>query len=334
MDCGLAPNFLAEHRLSALARARACVILTDVGDGPGPLTDANPDQACDLWEAEGGRRLQAILGVEAIAITESLRRRGLVRICGFPPEGAPGPSPYSGHAPSAPLTGTLVTLFGIIRLMGAQAFAFSDENGGQIVRHVVARENAVAEVSSQGWGAELPWHMDGAFRPFSLASHASPAPPPRWLVFGIVKTRPDVPMIVASLDEVVHRLSPDVRSALEQPEFVVSTPDAVATPRNSGPVPLLCRDARGAIVSRISLGNCVGLTPRADTALTRLTLVLRDPALACSIPVDSGDVVVLDNWRMLHRRAAYQPRWNGDDRWFVRLFARPTAENMRTRVYD
>ena len=34
-----------------------------------------------------------------------------------------------------------------------------------------------------------------------------------------------------------------------------------------------------------------------------------------------GDVVIMDNQRTLHRRGAFTPRWDGTDRYFIRMSA-------------
>jgi alpha-ketoglutarate-dependent taurine dioxygenase len=39
------------------------------------------------------------------------------------------------------------------------------------------------------------------------------------------------------------------------------------------------------------------------------------------IHVRRGDIVVMDNQRVLHRRAAFTPRWDGTDRYFIRMSA-------------
>ena len=34
-----------------------------------------------------------------------------------------------------------------------------------------------------------------------------------------------------------------------------------------------------------------------------------------------GDIVVMDNQRAIHRRAVFAPRWDGADRYFIRMSA-------------
>src|SRR5207247_1701635 len=95
---------------------------------------------------------------------------------------------------------------GVLGLMGAQSFAYATENAGHVMRDVVARTDARHERSSQGWGEELPWHMDGAFRPMVESATSALSPAPRWLVFGVIYDTPRVPLTFISVDGVLKQL--------------------------------------------------------------------------------------------------------------------------------
>nr|WP_231289114.1 hypothetical protein [Rickettsia amblyommatis] len=39
------------------------------------------------------------------------------------------------------------------------------------------------------------------------------------------------------------------------------------------------------------------------------------------IYVTSGDIVVLSNKTVLHKRDSYSPKWDGQDRYFIRIYS-------------
>ncbi|WP_081874352.1 MULTISPECIES: TauD/TfdA family dioxygenase [unclassified Sphingomonas] len=291
----------------------------------------DPEKDPKWWERQGAWYLRQLLRAEGLQLEHSIDTAAVVWLRGLSPDLAPGPAPYSGYAPPATFAATLFKVFGVIGLMRASACAFLDENDGRIVRHVVAVPAAERAVSSHGWSADLPWHMDGAYRPFQDNDPTLLTPPPRWLIFGVIKADPTVPMTVALVNAVTERLSPRSLAILKRPDFAVTTPDSVEQNRTFTSLPILDQDEKGNLISRYNKGHCLGLTTRAADALHDFETVLNLPDVPLVLPVQSGDLVVIDNWRCLHRRPAYTPTWTGKDRWFVRAYAtaRPLGLNSR-----
>jgi len=65
----------------------------------------------------------------------------------------------------------------------------------------------------------------------------------------------------------------------------------------------------------------IGRSERAACLLREVAAVLSDPGMAELIPVRRSDIVIMDNQRVLHRRASFAPRWDGTDRYFIRVSA-------------
>jgi len=61
------------------------------------------------------------------------------------------------------------------------------------------------------------------------------------------------------------------------------------------------------------------------SALDALSEVLAAPDVWEDVDIHCGDVVILDNYRTLHMRSEYMPRWDGSDRWLIRLYAVPKS---------
>ena len=53
-------------------------------------------------------------------------------------------------------------------------------------------------------------------------------------------------------------------------------------------------------------------------------------AAAVGVRLRPGDVLLLDNRRTVHSRSSFEPRFDGNDRWLQRVWARPETFNART----
>jgi hypothetical protein len=86
----------------------------------------------------------------------------------------------------------------------------------------------------------------------------------------------------------------------------------------SDKVPLLCGNPRSPYVRidpyfmRIPAGD-----PRAEQALARAVEAIEDNLM--DIVLEPGDVLILDNFRVVHGRRAFYPRYDGRDRWLKRI---------------
>jgi len=294
-------------------------------DEPSPSVDPNDDP--ELWERESGRRLRALLGSTADRVRSAMAtNRSVVRISGLPRDPSPPPSPYHDESRWREIPITLANVFGAVDLLNARSFAYSQENRGRVVRNVVARIDARDEYSSQGWGRDLGPHMDDAFRAVGEPERPlDQAPAPRWLVFGVIYDRPRVPLSIAAVDEVVKRLATRDVEALCRPEFDVKSPASFGGPQVAHGLPILISDGRGGWFSRFDCLNCAGTTAAASNALDALSELLATPDVWEDVDLHCGDVIILDNFRALHMRSEYTPRWDGSDRWLIRLYAVPKS---------
>jgi L-asparagine oxygenase len=314
-------------KVAAVARQRASALkCPDLGEyDKYPFLRVDPNFDPGVWEAESEQCLREFISPWADELCTACRTAcNALHIKGLPTEGMPPPAPYKGLSRFSDIPVTLVSVFAITRLIDARPFAYYNENGGRILRDVVAREDARSELSSQGWGSELPWHMDGAYRPLNevgLLSATGLSPAPHWLIFGVIYDSPRIPMTFVSLDEALNRLSQSDIEALSQPIFSIYSPDSFHEHRLTTHVPILVPDGGGGYWSRYNQEKCLGNTPAAQRSLRALSSVLQQEDLQYHIELSAGDVVVLDNWRSLHMRRAYSPRWDGTDRWLVRLYA-------------
>lgn len=111
------------------------------------------------------------------------------------------------------------------------------------------------------------------------------------------------------------RLTPSLRADLERPDFLVH---ADPTLRDDGGaatrMAVLTPGADPEIV--YDPAYMTGLTPAAEAALIALRCEVERAAKV--VELEHGDLLVIDNRRVLHARSAYAPRYDGSDRWLLR----------------
>lgn len=296
---------------------------------PPRCSSIDPNEAPRIWERESGRRLRSCLSRVAGDLRDAaVASRSVTCLRGLPFDAVPPPSPYRDESCWREIPLTLANVFGAVDLLGARSFAYARENAGRVVRNVVARIDAREEYSSQGWGRDLGAHMDDAFRAvdsFDAARFFDRAPAPRWLVFGVIYDRPRVPLSVAPVSDVVRRLSAADVEALCRPEFDVQSPASFGGAQTVRGLPLLVADEHGGWFSRFDGLNCTASTTAARGALHAFAQTLDGTDVWHDIALRRGDVIILDNYRTVHKRSEYYPRWDGTDRWLVRVYAVPKA---------
>jgi len=153
----------------------------------------------------------------------------------------------------------------------------------------------------------LLWHVEEAFHPSR----------PDWLVLLCLKEDPHAVTRIARARDFV--LPPQVIADLRSLSFEVLV-DETYGPRGVG------RSSRIPILA----GPIDQMTITVDPAYTRFrgeeshAVVQRicraADECAHSVALQPGDALVFSNWRTVHGRTSFQPRFDGTDRWLKRAF--------------
>lgn len=238
------------------------------------------------------------------------------------------------------LVGFLVGLLGMAG--GLAPFAYRSENGGRILRAVAPNMAQAGKASSQGFDNDLGWHNDNANQPMIDELWFRPGHPflNPYQAFACVRPQADVPMEVAALDDVlaelIERHGEEPLRTLQSPAYAVRWPDS----HHSGGqvavegVPVLVMDADGALHSRYHASNVIGMTAEAQGALEMLHATVKDTGSIIEINSEPGDLIAYSNSRTMHRRRAYKPRFDGIDRYYVRLYLAPGSALAGQSVID
>jgi hypothetical protein len=275
-----------------------------------------PDGSPGSWLDRGLRaaRLAAPALARSLGHARAVRQPAIV-VRGLPVDATAPATPYDGAVDPAASSQSIVNLFAVAAMLGVHPVAYAGE-AASVLHAVCPVRRASGEASSRGFDTALPFHTDYADRPID-AAEADQSPAASVLLFAIERAEPATPMECVPVRRLFEALTPEqIRTGMRH-EFAVSAPaifHSSAAPRERS---LFLPGER----IRLNLGRMTGLTPRAAGLLDDLRDLLADDAMVARVPVRRGDVVAIDNHRAIHRRAAFAPRWDGTDRYFIRMSA-------------
>gem|GEM_PF-4022835 len=227
-------------------------------------------------------------------------------------------TPYDGEVRITGIEELICHMYGVIGVMGSFPISYKDEDKN-IIRALAPRRNSHDERSSQSPYNNLDWHVDAAYRPMTEKS-GNLSPLPDYLIFGIVhKGHENLPIVYISLKDILNQLSyQDILIGLSN-EFTVTSADSFSCKILSRNIPLLVEHANG-YYSRIKM-DAIPETQRAAGFLNKIREIVDQKSIQNYIYIASGDIVVLSNKTVLHKRDSYSPKWDGKDRYFVRIYS-------------
>jgi L-asparagine oxygenase len=264
------------------------------------------DDAAFLREAESiAHRLP--LRLRTFLVDCRVLERPLFVVEGWPVrDDALGPTPRDwqeawrdGRDPTARHQMLLVLAASLV----GDAFALSAAQAGHLVNHIVPIAGTEAYVSATSSTQELTWHTEEAgfrFRPDHLA-------------FVCLRNPQEIPTTVGFVGDLV--LDPAVERVLRQPLFGMPQ---LGTEGRIDYAPVLYGPTDRPYLSADSV--YMSPAPGADAAADALA-VLGTAIEAALRPFVArpGDLYFLDNHQVVHGRPAFLPRYDGTDRWLLRV---------------
>lgn len=292
----------------------------DSAEDPGFLLEAT------LWAQEMPRRLRAALNSFRLTEPDS----ALFLISGYPvDDGKIGRTPEHWHRPAGVRPSSLEEeiLFVLTSSLLGDCFGWKTQQAGRIVHDMMPIRGLEQEQIGTGSEQYIWWHTEDAFH--SL----------RGDYVGLMCMRnPDhVPTTFASLEKV--QLAPEDWQLLFEPHYIIH-PDKSHRPENAVPdvgdelaqvyqriermnrqpdkIALLSGDPRSPYI-RIDhyFMDPVEDNPRAQKAFEALVQAI--DAQIGDLVLEPGDICFIDNFKSVHGRRAFKPRYDGYDRWFKRI---------------
>jgi len=278
------------------------------------------DKFPDQMELLGSRLLQNTISEELSAVIENVENGSPVTILrGLSPREQPASTPYDGVVKQNQSKFGVMTLLGLIRSINFRSYAYESENNGKLLRAVCPKKGAENEVHAQST-KKLGAHIDGAFRPL-INSVGGLSPAPHLMIFWVERNASKIPMQFVGIDQVVKMLPTELVIAGFAPEFQIQSGDSWNEKITQTGTPALFMGDDGLLYCKINLITMKGMTKRAKRFINSINNLVDQTPIVEPADVSRGDLVVLNNVRSLHLRSAYQPNWDGNDRFLIRSFA-------------
>ncbi len=261
----------------------------------------------------------------------------LLHVTGLPFSQGLAPTPLDGVVDQAAVSVELRLFIGAAAAMGFNGFGYASENKGRLLRSVSPVSSHQEEANSQG-AADLGFHADNADLPIPNAHDLHPGaekPMNQWQGFVTVRPKRGIPMRVVVTADVVRfmylRGWQEHYEQLMAPEFRVKAPASHGDAPGIADVPVLVETHFGGVASRYHASNVQGQSDEAKVALAAFASALNASRSEIIIPGRRGDLLFYQNPLCLHRRQAFTPAYDGEDRMYVRVYFDTPESLLRFR---
>jgi L-asparagine oxygenase len=275
------------------------------------------------------RSMPAVVHDALVDFADSGHPSGALLLRGLPVGQLPA-TPPTPTSPADKDSRSEFTLLTVARRLG-QPVGYEPEHGGDLVQNIVPTQAALDRQVSTSSNVQLMFHTEAAFHPHR----------PRYLLLLCLRGDPAAHTTLSSIVEVLPKLPPAVVDVLFQPRFRTAVDESYLhgwSGELGEPMAVLTGDRRRRSANSISMvfdaDLMVGIDERADDAIR----VLAEATAAChtSIPLEAGDLLIVDNAVAVHGRTPFAARFDGTDRWLQRTFVvsdlAPSAADRRGRV--
>lgn len=269
-----------------------------------------------------GSRLPARVR-ERLAELRYLERAAAVWIKGGPAAEAACPTP--GHWRVRGADTTLAQVFWLV-LLGAQLgdpFGWSSLQDGRLLNDVLPVPGSEQVQTGQGSVAPLELHVEDAFDD------------DRCDYLGLMALRNSGQ--AATTVAAVHagELPPEHREVLREPRFVIrADPEHEAGARYGAPAArrrAVLFGAAGDPYLRVDPAFTEPLPGDEAAAAALAALCEQLAAATVPVPLAAGDVLLIDNYRTVHGRTLFRPRYDGTDRWLRKVTVARDLRRSRAR---
>jgi L-asparagine oxygenase len=233
-----------------------------------------------------------------------------------------GPRPRTPFDPVNDVTrGTLMArqtatlLAAICHLVG-----YRPESDGELVQSVIPTRRDLQEQTSNGSKETLLLHVEQTFNELR----------PDVLALGCLTGDLDAATYAISVRTLLEQLPKQHVERLWEPEFYCGVDTSFvrggASANLRGPMAVLSGSPIDPVI-RYEGEMMFSSSQVHQAALDAVMAVCQEQR--DEVVLQPGDVLILDNSRVLHGRGSFQPRFDGSDRWLCRLQGRCTPSAMR-----
>jgi L-asparagine oxygenase len=144
---------------------------------------------------------------------------------------------------------------------------------------------------------------------------------PNFLSLACLRGDPNAVTYLMSLDTILENLTHEEVESLKKKEWMcridVSFIQGGVKDILQGPMAILQDDGNKLVFDQDLM---MGMTPRADKLIKKIVDIYEQHKTG--IVLETGDVLIIDNRKMVHGRSKFTPRYDGADRFLVRCFVK------------
>lgn len=214
-----------------------------------------------------------------------------------------------------PVKDTFVSEFCLSLFGGTlgEPFNYIQEERGNIYRNVRPTRKNENEQTSDGSKIDLELHTEIAFHPIK---------PDYLLLYCLRGDRTKQAFtLVSSLTKILLELDSNTIAELKKAQYLTGIDVSFGNKDKSkfikDPISVLYGNDDDLMIT-YDLDLMVGLTEESKIALNNLTVAIRK--VQEGIRLEPGDLLILDNRRVIHGRTAYTAFYDGYDRWLQRVY--------------
>lgn len=218
----------------------------------------------------------------------------------------------------------------MLGLLLGEPFAHQDEHEGRLVHNISPVKRDAKKQTGTGGEVDFGFHNDLAYFPHR----------PDYLVLVCIfaDERREAATCLADARDICRLLPAKVRSILRKPLFQVRAPKSFerfeGDIRWSEPRPILAGPDEFPDICVNLNKDSMRVSPRAgknaECALKALRAVIDSPEVADFKYLSPGDALLIDNRKMAHGRTSFTPRFDGRDRWLLRVYVRADLRPKRS----
>ncbi len=226
----------------------------------------------------------------------------------------------NGHINDGLIYQPLTLLFGLYSMCNVHPVAYSGENKDRIIRHVIPNEQSKDEVSSHGSEFEFGMHVDNPHLPLDCENIVNISGCPQFLALHCLKTDTSVPTELIFLDDILENMPEFIIDGLKKQNYRILKPDSFGENQEYiESLSILGESSDGYMLNRFDSKFATAKNKEATFCLSAFFNEVKN-ANSNKIILTPGDILILHNQRTLHARGAFKARFNGSDRWLLRLY--------------
>lgn len=225
----------------------------------------------------------------------------------------------SGFVDETDILETIQSLFSYLSGMKLYPVVYEGENDGRLLRHVVPREGMEKEISSYGSRRSFLPHVDNPDLAIRTEIHRKVPSCPDTLSLLCLRQQDGVATSIIKLDDVISDLEDKDIKLLQENFFCVSRPASFNKKSNLENVCLLSIDDEK-YISRFDCHNIHSKSLPHQSALEKFKQASLDKSKWIELYLQPTQIITFDNQRVLHTRNCFTPKFDGLDRWLIRVF--------------